>query len=89
MIVSVHTTLNPLAVDSLMVYVNGVPVAAWTVEVQSFLVARFLLDEGRHTRALLANSLNTLTLVGFTKSGQPFWAETKITVVDADHTIRS
>jgi len=81
-VVTVHTDIAYGEVDASTVSLNGAAINSWKADNRGYFVAKFLMIDIKELRGLVTDDFNTLQLTGWTKTGEEFWGEQEIEVVD-------
>lgn len=79
--VTVHTNIVYQDVDTLTVYLNGIPIRSWKSDDRGFFVAKFLMSD-IDDLPLVIDDYNTLRLEGITIDGDSFEGEQDILVIE-------
>ena len=80
-VVTVHTDIPYQLVSGADVSLNGQPIAWWKSDSRGYFVAKFGMSEIKSLEFTIGG-YNTLRLEGKTRSGDDFWGEQAIMVVD-------
>jgi ABC-type sulfate transport system permease component len=80
-VVTVHTDIAYGAVAAASVTINGVPISWWKSDNQGNFVAKFNIEDIK-SLPLNIGQLNTLTLLGTTKTGTTFTGSYDVMVIN-------
>lgn len=80
-VVTVHTSIAYGLVVASTVYLNDIAINSWKADDRGFFVAKFLMKDVKNLPFDIGND-NRLTLVGKTITGDDFWGESTIKVIN-------
>ena len=81
-VVTVHTSIAYGLVSSADVWLNGQPIAWSKADARGYFVAKFDIEAIKGLD-LEVDQYNTLRLEGWTVSGDTFWGEDEVKVIDS------
>jgi len=81
-VVTIHTNIAYSTVDASTVSLCDVEIDSWKSDNGGFFVAKFDMDEIKDIEELVIGEYNTLTLDGFTVSGDAFTGSEEVMVIN-------
>ena len=81
-VVTVHTDIAYSAVDVYTVFLNEVPIDSWKADNRGNFVAKFIMSDVKQLDGLHIGDYTTLKLTGATWSGEAFFGDDEVMVVD-------